>query len=136
MPPRAHGVGAEVEAFAEKDFYLEEFRGRSVLIAVDPACVAERPDLGPLSAAVADLVRNDTRVLLWWPTAVPGAERRLRGALARAVGRRRRGARRTAVPRMRLDEDALASVEVLSAELWNAIRRDRVCVLVVDGRSA
>jgi N-acetylglutamate synthase-like GNAT family acetyltransferase len=37
---------------------------------------------------------------------------------------------------MRLEESALGTLEVLSAQLWNAIRRDRVCVLVVDGGSA
>src|SRR2546422_6404029 len=70
------------ELSLEKDFYLEEFRGRSVLVAVAPAA----GDLGPLAGAVADLVCNDTRVILCWSYATPAAERRLRAALGRAKG--------------------------------------------------
>jgi amino-acid N-acetyltransferase len=133
MPQRGMRAVHAGESFEEKDFYLDEFRGRSVLIAVAPACVAARPDLTALAAAVGDLVRNDTRVLLWWPAAAPGAERRLLGALARSRGRRR-----GAVPRMRLDAAATAgtSDEPPSAALWGAIRRDRLCVLVVRGEAA
>src|SRR5207249_3052794 len=60
---RVRRVAAELrqgEHFAEKDFYLEEFRGRSVLVAVAPGVT----DLGRLASALADLVRNDTRGLL------------------------------------------------------------------------
>src|SRR5439155_1722853 len=70
------------ELFLEKDFYLEEFRGRSVLVAVAPGAA----DLGPLAAAVGDLVQNDTRVLLCWFDRAPAAQRRLRAALGRAKG--------------------------------------------------
>jgi len=125
MPPGQQGVRRAAELFEEKDFYLDEFRGRSVLIAVAPACAAERPDLGPLAAAVGELVRNQTRVLLWWPAARPGAERRLVAALVRARGRRR-----GPVPRLRLDDDAVAGDAGLPAALWTAVRRDRLCVLV------
>src|SRR4051794_30372672 len=132
MAPRAMRAGHAGETYEEKDFYLEEFRGRSVLVAVAPACVAARPDLGPLAATVTELVRNDTRVLLWWPAAVPGAERRLLGALARSRGRRR-----GAVPRMRLDAAVAADVvQPLSAALWGAVRRDRLCVLIARGTPA
>src|SRR6058998_40163 len=72
------------EPLLEKDFYLEEFRGRSVLVAVAPGAA----DLGPLAAAVGDLVRNDTRVLLCWFDRAPAAQRRLRAALASEGARR------------------------------------------------
>src|SRR5206468_1340245 len=75
---RVRRVAAELrqgEHFAEKDFYLEEFRGRSVLVAVAPGVT----DLGRLASALADLVRNDTRVLLRWSDLTPAAQRRLRG---------------------------------------------------------
>src|SRR2546428_13868597 len=72
----------QVELSLEKDFYLEEFRGRSVLVAVAP----EAADLGPLADAVGELVRNDTRVLLCWFDMAPAAQRRLRAALGRAKG--------------------------------------------------
>jgi N-acetylglutamate synthase-like GNAT family acetyltransferase len=133
--PRVRGLRPAREPFGEKDFYLEEFRGRSVLIAVAPACVEARPDLRPLAATVADLVRNDTRVLLWWPAVASASERRLLAALGRTPGRRRRPLRPA---RMRFDTGALAgpAAETLSAALWSALRRERLCVLVVSGQPA
>src|SRR5262245_62276717 len=69
------------QPYGEKEFYLEEFRGRSVLIAVAPAAVAARAPLKSLSAAVWALVRNDTPVVVWWPHVVSHSERRLLAAL-------------------------------------------------------
>ena len=115
------------DPFEEKDFYLEEFRGRSVLFALAPAVTDA--DLASLAGAVADLVRNDTRVFLWWPA----AERRLLAALrrSRALPRPRKD-RRLPVPVVRLDAaDAEVSPEALRAALWLAARRTRLCVLVV-----
>jgi N-acetylglutamate synthase-like GNAT family acetyltransferase len=128
------GVRGARQPFGEKDFYLEEFRGRSVLIAVAPACVAARADLGPLAAAIADLVRHDTRVLVWWPAVAPASVRRLVSALARAPGRRRARAPR----RLRLEAGALAGpgAEMLPGVLWTMLRRERTCVLVVRGQPA
>src|SRR5947199_208917 len=82
---RVRRVAAELrqgEHFAEKDFYLEEFRGRSVLVAVAPGVT----DLGRLASALADPVRNDTRVLPRWSDLPPAAQRRLRAALGGAKG--------------------------------------------------
>jgi amino-acid N-acetyltransferase len=120
----------EREPFGEKDFYLEDFRGRSVLVALAPAAARGRPDLAPLAAAVADLVRNGTRVLLWWPDVGAAGERRLRGALRRAkgLGRRRPG---PPAPVACVDPGMLvpARSEALRAELWGALRRERLCIL-------
>src|SRR5437773_10273087 len=74
------------ELSLEKDFYLEEFRGRSVLVAVAPGAA----DLGPLAGGVGDLVRNDARVLLCWFDRAAAAERGLRVALRRVEGVGRR----------------------------------------------
>jgi len=122
------------ELFGEKDFYLEEFRGRSVLIAVAPTVAEGRPDLGPLAGAVADLVRNGTRVLLWWPAVGAPAERRLVTALARARQRTRRRGRPAPIRRLRLEAGALAgpAAEIMRGTLWAVLRRERLCVLVVD----
>lgn len=127
-------VGALPEAFEEKDFYLEEFRGRSVLIAVAPAVTAARPDLRGLAATVADLVRNETRVLLWWPAGGPAAERRLLTALARARALERgRGVRRPP-PLVREADGGTGAAAALRAALWERLRRGRLCVLAVrDG---
>jgi amino-acid N-acetyltransferase len=119
----------QADAFGEKDFYLEEFRGRSVLVAVAPQAAGARPDLAPLAAAIRDLVLNDTRVLLWWPDVGVPAERRLRGALRRAKGLWRRRPQ-PSVPFLRLRAADPAAVR---AEVWAAFRRERLCVLVADG---
>ena len=118
------------EPFEEKDFYLEEFRGRSVLIAIDPLSAAARPDLAPLAATVAELVRNGTRVLLWWPEVDPTSARRLRAALNRA---RRRGRRRAPVAFSRVATGDLADIDAerIRGDLWTALRRDGLAVVVV-----
>jgi N-acetylglutamate synthase-like GNAT family acetyltransferase len=123
----------EREPFGEKDFYLEDFRGRSVLVALSPAAARGRPDLAPLAATVADLVRNGTRVLLWWPDVGVAAERRLRGALRRAkgLGRRRPG---PPAPVAHVDPGMLAPAgDGLRAELWGALRHERLCILRAEG---
>jgi len=119
------------EPFDEKDFYLEEFRGRSVLLALAPAVTGA--ELSALAGAVADLVRNDTRVLLWWPA----AERRLLAALrrSRALPRPRKD-RRLPVPVVHLDAAGPASPETLRAALWLAARRARLCVLAVPAAAS
>src|SRR5258705_237470 len=94
------------ELSLEQDFSLEEFRGRSVLVAVAPGAA----DLGPLAGAVGDLVRNDTRVLLCWFDMAPAAQRRLRAALRRAKGLGRRRASRFE-PVAPLDGAALACAD-------------------------
>src|SRR5205809_692893 len=117
------------EFYLEKDFYLAEFRSRSVLVAVAPGAA----DLGPLAGAVGDLVRNDTRVLLCWFDRAPAAERRLRAALGRAKGL---GGRRASGlgPVVRMDGAALAraDAEALRAELWGILRHERLCVRAVE----
>src|SRR5581483_11490372 len=97
------------------------FRGRSVLIAVAPAVTAARPDLGGLAATVADLVRNETRVLLWWPAEGPLA------ALARARALDRgRGVRRRPPPLVRQVGSDAAEAAALRAALWAQLRRGRL----------
>jgi amino-acid N-acetyltransferase len=128
--PRALPRRQGGEPFGEKDFYLEEFRGRSVLIAIDPTSVAARPSLAPLAGAVADLVGNGTRVLLWWPTSRPASERRLRAALART---RLPSGRRLPVRTLRAGASELAGPDAsaLRGALWSALRRENLCVLLV-----
>lgn len=136
MTRSARGADAD-EAFGEKHFYLEEFRGRSVLLAVDPVIASERPDLTSLCRTVGDLIRSDTRVLLWWPTATPGGERRLLAALGKAKALpRRTGTRRRLRPVVRVD---MATLDVrdeqaaLRAEIWEHLRIGHLCVLTVRG---
>jgi N-acetylglutamate synthase-like GNAT family acetyltransferase len=123
----------DAEVFGEKEFYLEEFRGRSVLVAVAPEAIEHRVSLDPLAGAVADLARNDTRVLLWWPAGATG-ERRLRAALGRArVLVRERVARRGAAAVLRSAAAADGDPDALRAALWSRLRRTRMCVYVAGG---
>jgi amino-acid N-acetyltransferase len=50
--------------FTEKSFYLAEFRGRSIAIALPEA---DLTDLTPLRSVIADLAANETRVVLLSP---------------------------------------------------------------------
>jgi amino-acid N-acetyltransferase len=124
------------EVFAEKDFYLEEFRGRSVVVAVAPEVANARGNFDPLAGAVADLARNDTRVLLWWSAPGP-ADRRIQAVLARALARGRRATARPPAPPMHVAPAALADDRAgdLRAQLWGKLRRERVCLLVADAVS-
>jgi N-acetylglutamate synthase-like GNAT family acetyltransferase len=120
------------DAYEEKDFYLEDLRGKSVLVAIEPESAALRPDLSRLAATLGDLVRNDTRVVLWWPALGPAVERRLEAALGRAgLPRRRRGARRPRLPLIRLPAgDGRDPHDGIRAALWEGLRRDGVCLIV------
>ena len=65
-----------IAGFSERDFYLAEFRGRTVAIALREA---DASGLECLQSVVADLVANSTRVVLLSPEG---------GLLARALGDR------------------------------------------------
>jgi amino-acid N-acetyltransferase len=132
------------QPYGEKEFYLEEFRGRSVLIAVAPATVAARAPLKSLAAAVWALVRNDTPVVVWWPHVVAHSERRLLAALGRAptTARRARGKKRRArrrritSPLLRISIGDLEPAQRgsrLRSDLWSRLRESGLCVLAVGG---
>lgn len=53
-----------IQSFSEREFYLGEFRGRSIGIAW-PA--DENPQREPLAAVIAELVANDSRVVVLSP---------------------------------------------------------------------
>jgi amino-acid N-acetyltransferase len=133
--------------YGEKEFYLEEFRGRSVLIAVAPAVVAAGAPLKSLAAAVTALVRNETPVVVWWPHVAAHSERRLLAALGRAprkvsrahrkkrrVRRRRKPSPLLRVPAGELDSPLQAPA--LRSALWQRLRESGLCVLAVGGFSA
>jgi amino-acid N-acetyltransferase len=143
-PPRRR-TGAE--PFGEKEFYLEEFRGRTVLIAVSPTVVTARASLRSLGQTVATLARNDTRVLVWWPQVVPGSERRLLAALGRpstkARGkvvrhRKKKKVRATSpIVRVRVSDLAMPGGDArLRGALWSRLRQGRLCVLGISGPAA
>jgi len=119
------------EAYEEKDFYLEDLRGKSVLIAIEPESAALRPELSLLAATVGDLVRNGTRVVLWWPALGPAVERRLAAALARGgVPRRRRGTARARLAIIRAPPHGDCLADVVRADLWEGLRSEGICLIV------
>ena len=136
-PPKvARKSRRRTKPFGEREFYLEEFRGRSVLIALSPGALGSRLRLAGVSEAVADLVRNRTRVLLWWPCAGEDGARGLLQAL-----RARRSLRPwlrgptppvMSVDEVRFDDDALR----LREAVWARMRRRRVSVLAVPPDAA
>jgi len=54
----------EVEAFDERQFYLEEFRGRTLLLVVHVDEIEEAADERALAGVLRTLAENDTRVIL------------------------------------------------------------------------
>jgi amino-acid N-acetyltransferase len=135
----ALGLRAGREPFGEKDFYLEELRGRSVLIALAPRVVADRTTLDPLATTIAELMRNGTRVLVWWPAGRAGTERRLLKAIERNGRPRRSSGRRrdpSPVLAVKLGNRTTWDGEALSALLWQRIRRRRLCIVSVTGQVA
>jgi len=135
----ALGARAGREPFGEKEFYLEELRGRSVLLALAPRVVAERSPLDPLAATIAELVRNGTRVVVWWPAGRSGTERRLLQAVERhGRTRRAKGRRRDPSPvlAVKLGTRNTWDGEALSALVWERVRRRRLCILSVTGQVA
>jgi amino-acid N-acetyltransferase len=117
--------------FGEREFYLEEFRGRSVLIALAPSALGPRLRLGKLTEAVADLVRNRTRVLLWWPCDPAEGPARLLAAL-RARRSLRPLLRGPVPPVASMDElDDHADALRLREAVWSRMRGRRLTVLSV-----
>ncbi len=53
-----------VEPFDEKQFYLDEFRSKTLLFSVPASALAVEADYETLAASVRELLTNDTRVLL------------------------------------------------------------------------
>ncbi len=68
--PRSPDLGLSIPAaaFSEKAFYLEEFHGRTVGIAL-PAAELDSPEA--LSRVVLELVQNETRVILFSTESAP-----------------------------------------------------------------
>jgi amino-acid N-acetyltransferase len=121
--------------FGEREFYLEEFRGRSVLMALAPAALTPRLRLGQLSEAVADLARNRTRVFLWWPAAAADGATRLLAAL-RARHSLRPLLRGPISPVVAIDEQAGADALRLREAVWARMRRRRLTVLTASPHTA
>lgn len=121
-------------AFTEKDFYLDEFHDRTLVLAADRRALQAATARRRLHAVVGELTKHGSRVLV-----VIGEARATRGMSPRrwlglplARARRPAGApasRRRGDTVTWRDEDQEASL----IELWETIRVRPACVVLCDG---
>jgi len=134
-----------IEAFDEKQFYLDEFRGRTVLLTLSTDALADDAALADLAALVRELLPNDTRVIVLVGHADAGSGAAIVHRLQRRLGRRifrhatlplfpQREARAGAFTQV--DGTALtdpAPLSTLLATIWAVLRRGPLLVGVVTG---
>ncbi len=137
-----------VEAFDEKQFYLDEFRGRTLLFSIPVSELAQDADFECLAAMGRELLVNDTRVimLIGAPDDVPGKEilRRLQHRLGPLLLRDeiislfpQRQARTAAFSEVPADAFATpASASTLLSSVWTTLRRGPLFVGVVASADA
>jgi len=104
-------------SFAEKDFYLDEFRGRSLLFALQAGDLGFAEDLDVAVEVFRTLLENDTRVVVLIETSFSQEERRLIKALCDRL---------TAVSKISLPSPTLLSagteVDELLEHMWSVLR--------------
>lgn len=141
MEIEEEAAGRRAESFGEKQFYLDEFRGRTLVLAVPYEQVRREEEASSLAAVVRELIRHDSRVIL--VVSSPGGRRRLatRRNLQGRLGRLllRRDTRRRFPPRhlasrcfLELPEDDSDTTEVL-AQFWLRLRVGPLAVGLVTG---
>lgn len=121
-------------AFTEKDFYLDEFRGRTLVLAADRRTLQAATSRRRLRTVVGELTSHGSRVLV-----VLGDARAIRGVSPRrwlnlplARARRPAGiatARRRGDTVVWRDDDTDGSL----VDLWHAIRVRASCVVLCSG---
>src|SRR5713101_4046536 len=74
-------------SFAEKDFYLDEFHGKSLLFALRAADLDSDMDIDAAAEVFGTLLPNDTRVLLLIETSGVQGEQRRTQALCKRLAR-------------------------------------------------
>ncbi len=133
-----------VEAFDEKQFYLDEFRGHPLLIAVTAEGLSREANYERLAAVTRALLTNDTRVLLLVSGGRSNGEqtlRRLQRRLGPLIFRDetiplfpQRGARTSAFNQLNPEAFATSSgTTALLGNVWAALRRGPLFVGVVAG---
>ena len=137
-----------VEAFDEKQFYLDEFRGHTLLFAIPAEELAREADYEQFAAVARALLTNDTRVLIVVSCADSSRGEQMLRRLQRRLGPLifrdetlplfpQRGARASAFGP--LDPDAFATPAAATNALigvWAALRRGPLCVGVIAGATA
>jgi amino-acid N-acetyltransferase len=136
-----------VEAFDEKQFYLDEFRGHTLLFAIPADALVREADCERLAAVTRALLTNDTRVLLVVSCTDSDRGEQVLRRLQRRLGPLifrdetmplfpQRGARASAFSQ--LDADAFSTPGTATAilgNIWLALRRGPLFVGVVADAS-
>lgn len=136
-----------VEAFDEKQFYLDEFRGHTLLFAVPADALVREADYERLAAVTRALLTNDTRVLIVASCADGDRGEQVLRRLQRRLGPLvfrdetmplfpQRGARASAFNQ--LSSDAFTTPAAATSVLvgiWSTLRRGPLFVGVVAGAS-
>jgi N-acetylglutamate synthase-like GNAT family acetyltransferase len=112
------------ETFAEKEFYLDEFHDKSLLVALRAADWVAEPAQPVVLEVLTTLLRNDTRLVLLLETGQGAGEQRRVTALAKRLARG--GHTPVAAPvELALEE---GSVEQRCLQLWEVLRSTRLAV--------
>ena len=112
------------ETFAEKEFYLDEFHDKSLLVALRAADWIAEPARPAVLEVLTTLLRNDTRMVLLLETGQGAGEQRRVTALAHQLARG--GHTPVAAPvNLALEEE---SVEQRCLQLWAVLRTTRLAV--------
>jgi N-acetylglutamate synthase-like GNAT family acetyltransferase len=112
------------ETFAEKEFYLDEFHDKSLLVALRAADWVAEPAQPVVLEVLTTLLRNDTRLVLLLETGQGAGEQRRAMALARRLARG--GHTPVAAPaQLALEE---GSGEQRCLQLWEVLRSTRLAV--------
>jgi N-acetylglutamate synthase-like GNAT family acetyltransferase len=112
------------ETFAEKEFYLDEFHDKSLLVALRVADWVAEPAQPAVLEVLTTLLRNDTRLVLLLETGQGAAEQRRVTALAKRLARG--GHTPVAAPVELVLEEG--SVEQRCLQLWEVLRSTRLAV--------
>ena len=140
--PRMHPSPslAEIEAFDERQFYLEEFRGKTLLVALHADDIEEPADEVALAGVVRALAGNDTRVMVvigareHAKSVIDRIERKLLPAMLGAGPRSTAGrAARQLFAELDANELAAGAGAATVARIWSTLRRGPVFVGVAPG---
>jgi len=143
MTKRRPKALASVERFDEKQFYLDEFRSKTLLFSIPADQLATSDDYEALAASVRELLANDTRVLILIDTDTKVRSERVLGRLRRRLGRGLAaavqgssavGPRRVAAFGQLDPRVVAANASPRMARLWTTLRRYPLFVGVSRGR--
>jgi N-acetylglutamate synthase-like GNAT family acetyltransferase len=135
-----------VTTFTEKDFYLDEFRGRTLVIAIDRTSVERTRARRRLADVATELVSNGSRLVVvlgeLGPNGGPvdpAAAREIRRWIGLALSRARRQRSRLASTESSLRGDTIVwdgdHVERSLGHVWQVLRLRPQCVVLSNDRA-